>query len=106
SQGAVAAWSPLAILLPLAQGGLRRRQPRDRHPVRRAAHVVEADLLAECDRGRVAPMLATDSQLDARARGAAAFGGDADQIAHAVLVQADERVLFEDSLLHVGVQEA
>ena len=34
------------------QRRLRRRQPRHRHAVRRAAHVVEPDLLEEVDRGR------------------------------------------------------
>src|SRR3954467_2626740 len=34
----------------LLEGGLRRRQPRDGQPVRRARHVVEADLVAERDR--------------------------------------------------------
>jgi hypothetical protein len=49
-------------------GGLRRREPRDRHAEGRAGDVVEADLLAEGDGGRVAAMLAADAELEVRAR--------------------------------------
>ena len=66
-----------------AERRLRRRQPGDRHAVGRAGDVVEADLLAEGDRGRIAAVLAADAELDVRPRRAAALGGDADQLADA-----------------------
>ena len=50
-------------------------------------------------------MLTADAQLDARTRRAAALGGDADQVADAFLVEADEGVLLEDALVDIGVQE-
>src|SRR5205823_2504526 len=43
---------------------LRRRDPGDRHAVRRAAHVVETGELEERDRVRVAAVLAADAQLE------------------------------------------
>ena len=53
------------------QRRLRRREPRDRHAVRRAAHVVEADLVEEVDRRRVAAVLAADAELEVGPRLAA-----------------------------------
>src|SRR5690348_16193212 len=50
----------------LPKRGLRGRQPRRRHPVRRAADVRESDLVAELDAGRISPVLAADPQLDVR----------------------------------------
>ena len=48
---------------------LRRREPRDRHPERRAGDVVEARDLAEAHRGRIAAVLAAEAER--RARGCA-----------------------------------
>src|SRR3954451_24318793 len=48
------------------QRGLRRGYPRDRHPVRRAAHAVEARELAELDRLAAPAVLAANAQLDFR----------------------------------------
>ena len=47
---------------------LRRREPRDRHAVRRAGHVVEPDPVAELDRARIAAVLAADADLELRSR--------------------------------------
>src|SRR4051812_3732497 len=43
------------------KGGLCRGKPRERHAVRRARHVVEAELVAERDRLRLAAVLAADT---------------------------------------------
>src|SRR4051794_22764374 len=51
-------------------------QPGDRDAERRARHVVEADLVAEVHRVRVAAVLAADAELDAGARPAALLGRD------------------------------
>src|SRR5260221_8584791 len=48
----------------LAERRLRGREPGDRHPERRARDVVEADLVTERDRARVAAMLAADADLE------------------------------------------
>src|SRR5438128_735543 len=65
----------------LAKRGLRRRKARDRHAERRTRDVVEPDLVAEGDRGRIAAMLAADAELQSVARLAAAIRRDADQFA-------------------------
>ena len=57
----------------LSLGGLGRRDARDRHAERRAAHVVEPGGVEEADRVRVAAVLAADADLEAGPRGAAAL---------------------------------
>ena len=52
------------ILSLLPQPRLRRRQPGDRHAERRAAHVVQADLVAEHHAGGVAAVFAADADLE------------------------------------------
>ena len=42
-------------------------------------------------------MLAADAELQIRPRRAAALGGDPDQLADAVGVEGDERVVLEDA---------
>ncbi len=49
-----------------AERGVRGGEAGDRHAVRRARHVVEADLVTERDRRRIATVLAADPELDAR----------------------------------------
>ena len=58
------------LLVPFGarQRGLGRRQAGDRHPERRAAHVVQPDLVAERDRLGIAAVLAADAKLDVRSR--------------------------------------
>src|SRR5690349_22467108 len=94
-----------AVLFALADGGLGGGQAGDRHAVGRAADVIQADALAELDRGRVAAMLAADAELDIRPLGPAALGGQPYKITNAVLVETDEGVLLEDALLDIGVEE-
>src|SRR5438105_57634 len=93
------------VLFALADGGLGGGQPGDRHAVGGAADVIQAQGLAEGDGGRVAAVLAADAELGVGALGAAALGGDADQVADALLVEADEGVLLEDALVDIGVEE-
>ena len=50
-------------------------------------------------------MLAANAKLDSRARFAAAFGSDGHQIADAILIQSDERILFEDAGVDILVEE-
>src|SRR5882757_2731315 len=82
----------------LAEGGLRRRKPRDRHPIGRARDVVEPDLVAERHRGGIAAVLAADADLEAGARPAAARHADLHEFTNTVAVDRDERIDLEDSL--------
>src|SRR5215207_5597255 len=83
-----------------------RRQPSHRYPIRRATHVVEPRLVAEGDGLRLAPVLATDSDLEPRPRRAPLLGGDADQPPDSDRVEHLERVGLEDPALDVLRQEA
>src|SRR3954454_20338797 len=51
-------------LLSASQRGLGGGHTGDRHPVRRAAHVIEPGQLEERDRVGIAPVLATDAELE------------------------------------------
>src|SRR5215213_1972377 len=55
----------------LAQRRLGGREAGERHAERRAADVVEAELVAELDRARLAAVLAADPELQAGADAAA-----------------------------------
>src|ERR1044072_6319438 len=66
-----------------AERGLRGGEPRDRHAVRRAGHVIEPDLVTERDRCGIAAMLAAHAELQPVAHLAAATGRDADEVAQA-----------------------
>jgi hypothetical protein len=88
------------------QRRLRRRQSRDRHAVGAGRDVIEADLFAEGDRGRIAAMLAADAELDVRAGLAATLGGKLDQLADAFDIEADERIARVDALVDIRVEEA
>ena len=50
-------------------------------------------------------MFAADAEFHAGARGAALFGRDADEFAHALGVDGDEGVGIDDALLAIGLQE-
>ena len=50
-------------------------------------------------------MLAADAELDAGAGGAAALGGNGDQLADALDIDADEGIARIDALLDIGPQE-
>src|SRR3546814_13344080 len=53
----------------------------------------------------VAAMLAADAELDARARPATALGGDFDELADTLDVEADEGIGDEDALVDILGQE-
>src|SRR5580658_419466 len=89
----------------LAQRGLRRGEPRDRHPERRARYVVELDLVAERDRRRIAAMLTANPELEVSPRFAATLGSDTDEFADAVAVDRHEGIGRQDALRGINTEE-
>src|SRR3954468_13623409 len=94
------------LRLAVPERRLGRGQAGDRHAVGRGADIIEADALAEGDRGGVPAMLAADAELEAALHRPAALGGERDQLPHPVLVDRDERVLLKDALLDIVGEEA
>src|SRR5882672_11648145 len=90
----------------LAERGLRRSQPRDRHAVGRARHIIQPDLVAERHRSRIAAMLAANADLEAGAGLASAHDADLHEFADAVTIDRDERIDLEDTLGNVGAEES
>src|SRR5439155_13300158 len=83
----------------LGERGLRRGEARERNAVRRAADVVQPEVVAEDDRLRLAPVLAADAELQRLLDAAAALDRDAHQISDAALVERLERIALEDVVL-------
>src|SRR3954454_22607458 len=77
------------------EGGLRGREPRDRHAEGRAGDVVEPDPVEQVDRGGVAAVLSADAELELGPRGAAALAADRDELADALLVDRLEGVALD-----------
>ena len=92
---------PISPPLSVEQRRLRSRQPRDRHAVRRATHVVEADLLEELNRRGIAAVFAADAELDVRPVWRPFVDGHLHELAHAGLIDRGERVLLHDLELRV-----
>src|SRR5271156_1480401 len=75
---------------------LRRRQPRDRNPVRRARHVIQPEAMAQLDARRIAAMLAANADLQTLVRLPPELDSNSHQLADADWVQLRERVLLID----------
>src|ERR1700722_17488234 len=90
----------------LAERCLGGGETRDRYAERRARDVVEPDLVAERDRGRIAAVLAADAELEVLAHLAAALARDRDQFADALAIDRDERIDGENALRGVGAEKA
>jgi tetratricopeptide (TPR) repeat protein len=88
----------------LFNGGLGRSQTRDGHAIRRAAHVGQADAMAELDGVRVAAVFAADAQLDVRTVACGPSHRDLHQLADASLVNRGKRVLLDDFVLGVSAR--
>ena len=71
----------------------------------RAAHVIEADLVEEVDRRRVAAVLAADPELEVGAAGAALLHRHGHELAGAGRVEARKRILLENLAVLVDAQE-
>src|SRR2546421_11792263 len=84
---------------------LRGRHAGDRHPVRRAAHVVEPGHLEEGDRLGVAAVLAADAELEVRLRLATGPRPQPDQPADARAVDRLERAAVDYAALAIAREE-
>src|SRR6266566_5733954 len=89
----------------LLERRLRRSKPRDGDAERRARHVVHPHMVAELHRRGLAPVLAADPDLQLVAAAAAQPHRELDQLAHAVLVEHLERIVLENTVLHVERQK-
>src|SRR6266487_2140141 len=89
----------------LRERGLRGCEPREGDAIRRAADVVQAELVAERDARGLSPVLAANAELDVFLRGAAALDRDSHQIPHPALVERLERVALEHAVLEVPGEE-
>ena len=67
-------------------------EPRDRHAIRRATHVVNAEPMAEHDRRRIAAMLTADPELEIPPGRSPPLDGHAHQAPHAFLIQCDKGI--------------
>ena len=83
--------------------GLGGSQTGDGHAVGGAGHIVQANLVAELHGGGVTAVLAADTQVQLRVRGAAQLAGHLHQPAHARLVQLGEGIVLVDISVFVGV---
>src|SRR5262245_45222603 len=84
---------------------LRRGEPGERHAIRRAGDVVEAEAVAERDRLGLAAVLAADAHLQVFLHAPASLDGDPHQVAHPGLVERLERVALEHAVLEVAREE-
>src|SRR2546423_541052 len=91
--------------LPRRRHRCLRRPPADRHPDRRAAHVVESRYLEDLDRLRIAPVLAADPQLEIGLCLAAGPRGQPHEPPHAGAVDRLERASVHDPPLDVTLEE-
>src|SRR3954467_7727044 len=66
------------------QGRLCRGQPRDRHPERRAGHVIQSRLVAEANGIRIAAVLTANAEFQVRTNLSAPFHRDPHQFANPV----------------------
>src|SRR5437868_11101685 len=99
------------VALRLAECGLGGGEAGDRHPERRAAHVVHPDLVAEHHAVRVAAVFAADAHLQVLAvlrlpARAPLANSDVDEPTHAPHVDRLERIDRQDLLLEIGRHEA
>src|SRR5689334_13291992 len=87
---------------PAGSSGL---EPGDGDPERGTGHVVEADLVEEVDRVRVAAVFTADTEFETGVCGPPTFGTDPHQCADTVTVDCLERRNAEDTLLQIGREE-
>src|SRR5919109_2748688 len=82
----------------LGKRSLGGGEAREGDAVGRAAHVVEAQLVAESDGARVSAVLAADANLDVRLDRARALHPDLHELSHPTLIEGLERIRGKDLL--------
>src|SRR5262245_5828795 len=86
--------------------GLGSSEARDRHAEGAAAHVIEANFVAEVHRERLAPLFAADGNLHTiSARLLALLRCKLHQLAHALHVDRNEGILGKNLLLYIRAKE-
>lgn len=85
--------------------GLSGSQAGERHAVRRAGNVVEADFIIEHDGSGIATGFATDTDEEVFVVGAATLNGHLDEFANAVDINGLERIEFVDLAVVVEGEE-
>src|SRR5881296_3355981 len=85
----------------LLERRLRRGETGDGHAERRAGHVVHAHMVTELHRRGLAAVLSTNADLQVGPGSPAEPDRQLDELADALLVEHLERVVLEDSVLHV-----
>src|SRR3989441_10446878 len=84
---------------------LSRGETGDRHAERRAGHVIQARVVTELHRRRLAAVLSTDADLELGPRSPAELDRQLDELADAFLIEHLERVVLQDAVLHIERQE-
>src|SRR5829696_6973638 len=98
--------SRLLIARRIAQCGLRRCQPRDRHAVWAARDIGQADFVAEHHAAWLAAVLTADADLQIRAGRSTALGAHLYELSDALLVEHLERIILQQLALDIRRQEA
>ena len=89
------------LLAGVLNRSLSSSQACDRHTERRAADVVQANIVAELDAGGIAAVLAADTQAQVGTGLTAIVSSHLDQLADTDLIQVLERIALVDLLLLV-----
>src|SRR5215510_10315849 len=85
---------------------LSRGQSRHRNAIRRTAHIIQSDLVAEGDRTWITTVLATDSHFEIGFYAAPALGADAHKFADAFAVQNLERIVGQNLTINVAGEKS
>lgn len=86
--------------------GLRGCEPRCEDPIGRGRHVIEANPLAQVDRGTVAGMLTANPDLEPWRGRSAGLNRHRHKPADSLLVDGDERIGAKDPALMIDPKEA
>jgi len=95
----------ILLLILISKNRLRGREPRNRNAIRRAAHVVEAYVVTEHHRLRLAAVFAADADIELRIHLATEFDADLHQFANSGLIYRYERVARQDLPVDVFADE-
>ena len=92
-------------LVAVADSRLGRRQPRDRHAIRRTGDVVHAHSVTELNGTGLSTVLATDTYFQIGTSFPAELDRMFDDLANTVLIEYSERIGLEDLQVFVMARE-